>query len=68
MKEEIKFTYGDGFTGRTYLLHVRGKWYTVGHGLGGPEDEQAAEEKARAILDELGLSVEMIVWEWIGTL
>lgn len=68
MKEEIKFAYEDGFTGRTYYMHVRGKWHTVGHGLGGPEDEQAAQEKARAILDELGLSVATIVWQWSGTL
>lgn len=69
---KVELWYGDGFTGRTYNLLLEGdeRYIKLQHGLGGPNDEAEARKKAKQILQEKGIDVDItnIPFKWNGHL
>lgn len=72
---KIKLSYGNGFSGTTYYLSIKGNdekvtHYTLLSGNGSEEEEFKAKSKAKDILNSLKIEFDLdkIDFEWDGTM
>lgn len=66
---EIKFWYGGGFAGESYIMQVNDKYYQLCTNLGGEIGNKEAVEIAKQKLSELNIDFkDDIVFKWNGTM
>lgn len=71
MENIIKLYYGDGWSGRHYIMKINDKYIPlIDASAGGPREENKAREKAANILkaQNIDYPIEKLSFEWDGTM